>query len=312
MWTGKATEETMKSMQQHRQHWLSKHTSGFCGTGKMMVRRKERTSAKCPRCDYAVEDSKHVLQCKGIGTEEVWNKHITEVKAWMENNDTEPTIQHALLAGVHAWRQGESNSETAQPTRADNAEQSQNKIGWQNIMEGFPAKGWAEAQQQWYDWRKSRRTGKRWITSLVKKLAETSWQMWDHRNTVNNANDTNMESKEIDGKIATEFRRGFHGIQAETGRLTKTKQGVLVRQSLGYRKNWLHRIRAAREYVKVREARNQPPWEVRETIGLVEWTKMGKPRRGDQELEEKISDWRRRHGSTEVSGETESENEEED
>ena len=118
----------------------------------------------------------------------------------MENNDTEPTIQHALLAGVHAWRQGESNSETAQPTRADNAEQSQNKIGWQNIMEGFPAKGWAEAQQQWYDWRKSRRTGKRWITSLVKKLAETSWQMWDHRNTVNNANDTNMESKEIDGK----------------------------------------------------------------------------------------------------------------
>ena len=62
---------------------------------------------------------------------------------------------------------------------------------------------------------------------------------------------------------------------------------------------------------KVREARNQPPREVRETIGLVEWTTLGKPRRGDQELEEKIAAWRRRQGSTEVRGETESENEEE-
>ena len=98
-----------------------------------------------------------------------------------------------------------------------------------------------------------------------------------------------MESKDIDEKIDSEFRRGFHLllIQAETGRLTKTKQGVLVRQSLGYRKIWWHRIRAAREYAEVRDARNQPPWEVCETIGLVEWTKMGKPRRGDRELEEK-------------------------
>ena len=66
------------------------------------------------------------------------------------------------------------------------------------------------------------------------------------QNAVNNANDTNMESKAIDENIDNEFRRGFHRIHAETGRLTKTKQGVLVRQSLGYRKNWLHRIRAAR------------------------------------------------------------------
>ena len=119
-----------------------------------------------------------------------------------------------LLVGVQAWRQGEPHSETAQTTRADIAEQRQNKIGWQNIV--------AEAQQQWYDWIKSRHTGNRWITSLVKKFAETSWQMWD---AVNKANDTNMESKEIDEKIDNEFRGGFHRIQAETGRLTMTKQG---------------------------------------------------------------------------------------
>ena len=82
-------------------------------------------------------------------------------------------------------------------------------------------------------------------------------------------------------------------------------------QSLGYMKNWLHRISAAREYAEVRDARNQPPREVYETIGLEEWAKMGKPRRGYRELEEKIADWGRRQGLTEVSGETESGKEEE-
>ena len=153
----------------------------------------------------------------------------------------------------------------------------------------------AEAQQQWYDWRKSRHTGKRWITSLVKKLAETSWQMWDHRNTVNNANDTNTESKLMDEKIDNEFRRGFHRIQAETEGWQRQNRGVLVRPSVGYRKDWLHRIRAAR-VCGPKDTRNQPPREVCETIRLVEWTKLGKPRRGDRELEENIADWRKRQG----------------
>ena len=40
--------------------------------------------------------------------------------------------------------------------------------------------------------------------------------------------------------------------------------------------------------------------------------KNGEPRRGDQELEDKMADWRRRQASTEVSGETKSENVEDD
>ena len=65
-------------------------------------------------------------------------------------------------------------------------------------------------------------------------------------------------------------------------------------------------------YAEVRDDRNQPPREVCETIGLVEWTKMGN-------LEEEIKNWKTRwqtggegQASTEVSGETKSENVEED
>ena len=63
---------------------------------------------------------------------------------------------------------------------------------------------------------------------MVKKLAETSWQMWDHRNNVKR-------------------NRYQYGIQ-ENGR-----------------NYWVSGM-----------------------------DKMGKPRRGDRELGEKIADWRRR------------------
>ena len=144
-----ATEDTVKTMRLNRQHWLSKHNSGFCATGKMMVRRKERETAKCPRCEHAVEDSQHVLQCRGAGTDELWDRHIEDVKIWMNIQETDPKVQQALLAGIKSWRNGEHPTEEAQTSGTDNASVRQEKIGWQNIMEGFPAKGWADEQQQW-------------------------------------------------------------------------------------------------------------------------------------------------------------------
>ena len=75
----------------------------------------------------------------------------------------------------------------------------------------------------------------------------------------------------------------------DTGRLTKTKPGMAI---IGIQNKWLHRS------VEVSNARNQPP--------------RGSIRNLVRELEEKIADRRRRQGSTEVSGERESENEVED
>ena len=136
--------------------------------------------------------------------------------------------------------------------------------------------------------------------------------MWDHRNTVNNAKETNMVSKEIDRKIDAEFRIGFATIQVGTGKLTRTRKTVLLKQSLAYRQNWLHSITVSREYKEVKAARNQPPQEIAETIGIVEWTKMGKPRRGERELERRITAWQRRQESIGDGEETDSGTEEED
>ena len=77
----------------------------------------------------------------------------------------------------------------------------QTRIGWQNLLEGFPANKWSVIQAEHYLRIRSRRSSRRWIAALVKKLAEVVWQMWDHRNTVNNEKETATLSIEVNRKI---------------------------------------------------------------------------------------------------------------
>jgi hypothetical protein len=41
---------------------------------------------------------------------------------------------------------------------------------------------WASKQQEYFDWLQHRNTDKQWITQLIKKLWEISWNMWKQRN----------------------------------------------------------------------------------------------------------------------------------
>jgi hypothetical protein len=45
----KATAKAMAKVTISRRHWVAKHSSGFCGTSKMMLRWKKRTTDMCPR-----------------------------------------------------------------------------------------------------------------------------------------------------------------------------------------------------------------------------------------------------------------------
>ena len=85
---GKAMQEASRT----RRQWVVKHSSGFCATGKMMERWKQQQESKCPRCDEAVEDARHVWLCKGVGTEEVWQASIRKLHLWMLNARTQPNM----------------------------------------------------------------------------------------------------------------------------------------------------------------------------------------------------------------------------
>ena len=94
-----------------------------------------------------------------------------------------PDLQHAILAGIQAWRQ-----QTPSPILSytwpgiNDLVLLQNRLGWRAFIEGAILCDWAAKQQEYYKWLQRQNTGKQWITTLIKMLWEISWNMWDQRN----------------------------------------------------------------------------------------------------------------------------------
>jgi hypothetical protein len=61
---------------------------------------------------------------------------------------------------------------------------AQDRIGWLAFFEGCIVVEWAGVQEAHFLWFGRRNTGKRWATSLVVKLWDIAWDLWDHRNQI--------------------------------------------------------------------------------------------------------------------------------
>jgi hypothetical protein len=75
-----------------RRHWVSKHSSAFCGTSKMMHRSGQRATDLCPHCLHEVVDATHVLQCQDPCALQVWKQSIANLEVWLKKQRTEPGI----------------------------------------------------------------------------------------------------------------------------------------------------------------------------------------------------------------------------
>jgi hypothetical protein len=57
-------------------------------------------------------------------------------------------------------------------------------MGWFPFFEGCIAVKWAGLQETHYVWLGWHNTGERWAASLVVKLLDIAWDLWDHRNQI--------------------------------------------------------------------------------------------------------------------------------
>ena len=119
-------------------------------------------------------------------------------------------------------------------------------------MGGCLSLEWARAQQEYYQWIGSRRTGKRWVIALIKKLWQIAWDLWDNRNEF--LHKTNMAADlsgavSLDKAIREECRLGSGGLPAVVQTTFPKDIDKLINAPLLQRKSWLVLVRAARELV---------------------------------------------------------------
>ena len=185
----------MKETKRARRVFLSKHICGMCGVGKFMKLWKKRQDDRCPRCGEH-EDAPHVWTCHDAGANDIWEKALTNLDGWFNAIHTDPDIQHLILQHLRSWRNGTDLNLFTKANLRDILEQ-QSQIGWRRFFEGWLSRDWITEQQRYYNSIRSLRTGKRWAVALIKKMWDTAWDLWEHRNGILHATENVVSDAEI-------------------------------------------------------------------------------------------------------------------
>ena len=72
----------------------------------------------------------------------------------------------------------------------------------------------------------------------MKKLAEMTWQTWDHCNTVDNENEAATSSKEVDKRIREEYDQGFRNLSDAAHKLEQQPAELQMEKGFFYGIGW--------------------------------------------------------------------------
>ena len=99
----------------------------------------------------------------------IWKKALSNLREWMVDQYTHPELTQYIIQALTAWQQDQP-IEVAMPTDDFyEASKRQQRLGWDSAIEGRMALGWQEAQHRYYLRCGLKKTGRRWLLSLIKK-----------------------------------------------------------------------------------------------------------------------------------------------
>jgi len=155
------------------------------------------------------ETPSHVWVCHGEEADKAWWEPLRKLQKWMEDYQTDQEVAEAILNGLQNWRAGTTDRMTYS-WQVWNAVSQQEELGWQPFLEEWLCLESAALQQAYLNLLDSRRTGKWWVTELIKKLWKIAWDLWEHRNGSLHEN-INRVSTTIQQNLKSKVRENFIG-----------------------------------------------------------------------------------------------------
>lgn len=239
-----AIETAMAATPVTRRHWISKTLSGFCSTGVMMRKRKERDSDECPRCGMK-EDVEHIWRCSH-DTQHIWDTALANLKEWMSINDTYLGLQMMIIQELKRWRTEETIMLTDMPPWISAVAAKQAALGWNNFFEGFLVKDWSMVVKQQLGRMRSRRSSRRWTSALIRKLWQIAWDLWEHRNGYLHARDNSVLTRQLEAEIRKQFNLGFNLLDRNSKALFQPGEKGILQKPIEIKRQWVRRVQLAR------------------------------------------------------------------
>ena len=267
-----AIDKAARYVGEGRKIWAIKHLSNNSGTAATLVKWKYRECEKCPRCGARQEDSDHVNECKGAGTDEIWQRYVEQVNLIGDKHRLDPDMMGTIVAHLEAWRRNRPPPTPVSHRRLRQAVTVQKQLGWSLFVKGFIGHEWRSVQSD-YELAEGRAyKTKQWMGRLAAAGWEYMYQMWQHRNEATHA---------LDGQLATSMRdrlrqaihhekvsgdtalaEGMRGVWAEP-------ENSILQKPVEYQQQWLRVIRAARRV-------GEPVDYRAESAGLNNWMATGR------------------------------------
>ena len=140
----------MGYLSSNRQLFSMKHLTGISATGQNMVRRGERNTDKCLRCNKPDEHNEHIIRCNKTGAESTFQTAHNDMGVWLHQTTT-PDIENAITDLVLEYRTGLEPTENQEfPEGVQMAILCQRSIGLFPLMFGILCSNWANLQDQYF------------------------------------------------------------------------------------------------------------------------------------------------------------------
>ena len=164
--------------------WLTKTTSKCCGSKQMLHRWGYEEDPLCPLCKEHPENSKHQLQCKHVGRNDLYQEEVTALINTLETMDTCPDLLESLE--TYLTRKGEvtfADTTTLKP-HLEAIGRAQDRIAWLHFMEGKISHEMISHQALYYLDEGSIRTADSWAKQLITRLLQITHGPWIYRNVM--------------------------------------------------------------------------------------------------------------------------------
>ena len=240
----------MREVPLGRRRFISKYSARWLGTRSNLIRWGYRISARCQLCQQHDERVEHVLVCKNPRSNIHWYKVTLNLHQWFLKQDTDPGMAAILVRTLHAWRNNQPLPDTSHLGIWKDAFDHQSELGWQGFFEGFVSPKWAKYQQLHFNETNSRKTGRRWMVKLIKKLWDIVWDFWELRNSAvleEEIRNSEPENEALNQQIEQEFVKGLDRIPARWTNLFHGSAAALKQKSTLYKKEWLSTVDKLRE-----------------------------------------------------------------
>ena len=145
-------------------------------------------------CGHIDEGVPYIFQfSKG---EKTWYNLNKVLSRWRERNKADPNITPEIIHGITLCRKGKPlQPPPSLPILVDNVFKKQTDLGWLQALMGLIYQNWAEVQNAYLGSLGAKISGVIWISALITKLWNRSWDIWSFRNHIIHATDGPKKKK---------------------------------------------------------------------------------------------------------------------